>query len=77
MTLKAFFKPDSVAVIGASPNPSKLGHAVLKNIVEGGYGHHGKIHPINPGAGEILGYPAYREHSKVVGKKLQKKEPSC
>lgn len=59
MTLKAFFKPDSVAVIGASRNPAKLGHAVLRNIVEGGYGRHGAIYPINPKAEEILGYPAY------------------
>ena len=36
MNLQPFFKPDSVAVIGASRNPAKLGHAVLKNIVDGG-----------------------------------------
>lgn len=59
MTLEAFFEPDSVAVIGASPNPAKLGHAVLENIVECGYGRHGKIYPINPKAKEILGYPTY------------------
>jgi len=59
MTLKTFFEPDSVAVIGASPNPSKLGHAVLKNIVDGGYGRIGKIFSINPKATEILGSPAY------------------
>jgi len=59
MTLKAFFEPTSVAVIGASSNPAKLGHAVLKNIVEGGYGSHGKIYPINTKAREILGYTAY------------------
>jgi acetyl coenzyme A synthetase (ADP forming)-like protein len=57
--LDAFFKPESVAVIGASTNPSKLGHSVLKNLVEGGYAEVGKIFPINPGAGEILGYRAY------------------
>jgi len=56
MTLKAFFEPTSVAVIGASSNPAKLGHAVLKNIVEGGYVRHGKIYPINTKAREILGY---------------------
>jgi acetyltransferase len=59
MTLKAFFEPASIAVIGASSNPAKLGHAVLKNIVEGGYARHGKIYPINTQAREILGYPAY------------------
>ena len=59
MTLKAFFEPTSLTVIGASPNPAKLGHAVLKNIVECGYGRHGKIYPINPKAKDVLGYPAY------------------
>jgi acetate---CoA ligase (ADP-forming) len=58
-TLKAFFRPDSVAVIGASRDPAKLGHAVLKNIIDAGYGDHGRLYPINPGAKEIEGYPAY------------------
>jgi len=57
--LEAFFQPASVAVIGASSNPSKLGYAVLKNLVEGGYAQRGQIYPINPGGGEILGKPAY------------------
>jgi acetate---CoA ligase (ADP-forming) len=58
-TLKPFFDPDSVAVIGASSNPTKLGYAVLKNLVDGGYAQKGKVYPINPGAEEILGHPAY------------------
>jgi acetate---CoA ligase (ADP-forming) len=58
-TLKPFFDPDSVAVIGASSNPTKLGYAVLKNLVDGGYTQKGKVYPINPGAEEILGHPAY------------------
>ena len=57
--LKAFFEPASVAVIGASTDPAKLGHAVLKNLVEDGYARRGKVFPINPEANEILGYPAY------------------
>ena len=57
--MKAFFEPASVAVIGASTNPSKLGHIVLKNLVEGGYARHGEVYPINPKANEILGLPAY------------------
>ena len=57
--LKPFFQPDSVAVIGASGNPSKLGHAVLKNLVDGGYTQRGLVYPINPGAGSILGHRAY------------------
>ncbi|MGD8490982.1 MAG: CoA-binding protein, partial [Anaerolineae bacterium] len=35
--LRAFFEPDSIAVIGASANPTKLGYAVLRNLVEDGF----------------------------------------
>ncbi len=52
--LKYFFEPSSVAVIGASTNSSKLGYAVLENLVEGGYSNIGKIYPINPGAEKIF-----------------------
>lgn len=57
--LKYFFEPKSIAVIGASANPEKLGHAVVKNLVDGGYSRTGKVYPINPGAGEILGLQAF------------------
>ena len=57
--LEAFFQPASVAVIGASSDPQKLGYAVLKNLVEGGYAQRGKVFPINLTASEILGHPAY------------------
>ncbi|MDJ0752722.1 MAG: acetate--CoA ligase family protein [Ardenticatenaceae bacterium] len=59
MSLKSFFEPNSIAIIGASPNPDKLSHAVLKNLVDSGYGQEGKIFPVHPNAAEILGYPAY------------------
>nr|MBC8252445.1 acetate--CoA ligase family protein [Ardenticatenia bacterium] len=55
--LDTFFHPKSVAVIGASRDPEKLGYAVLANLKEGGY--QGHLYPINPRAGEILGLPAY------------------
>jgi acetyltransferase len=55
--LNNFFQPDSVAVIGASRDPEKLGYAVLNNLIEGGYG--GRLYPINPKAEEILGLEAY------------------
>jgi acetyltransferase len=57
--LNAFFQPESVAVIGASSNPAKLGFAVLKNLVTGGYAARGKVFPINPGGGEILGLKVF------------------
>lgn len=57
--LSFFFEPESVAVIGASTNTEKLGHAILRNLVEGGYIDVGRVYPINPNAEEILGLTAY------------------
>jgi len=53
-----FFNPKSIAVIGASGTPSKVGYNVLKNIIESNYS--GKLYPINPKANEILGKKAYK-----------------
>ena len=57
--LEPFFEPKSIAVIGASSNPEKLGHAVVRNLVEGGYLRVGEVYPINLEAGEILGLTAF------------------
>ncbi len=55
--LEPFYCPASVAVIGASRDESKLGHAVLKNLIQCGYD--GELYPINPNAEAILGHQAY------------------
>ena len=65
--LEAFFKPRSIAIIGASSNPAKLGYAVVRNLVEGGYAQHGRVYPINLGGGEILGCTAYPSVLDVPG----------
>ncbi len=52
------FSPKSLAVIGASRNPAKVGHTVLRNIVESGY--KGRVYPVNPKADEILGLKCYK-----------------
>lgn len=57
--IDTFFTPSSVAVIGASTNPEKLGYAVVKNLLDGGYARRGKVYPINPKASEILGFKVY------------------
>ena len=54
--LKPIFSPKSIAVIGASRSPTKLGFEILQNILVNGY--EGKVFPINPEAPEILGLQA-------------------
>ena len=67
MSLTEFFNPNSVAVIGASTDPRKLGYSVLENLIEGGYAAQGEIYPINLTATEILGVPAFPTVQDVPG----------
>ncbi|MEI6775710.1 MAG: acetate--CoA ligase family protein [Chloroflexales bacterium] len=55
--LETIFSPRSLAVVGASPDPERLGHVVLKNIIVNGYA--GSIYPIHPTATVVLDLPAY------------------
>jgi acetyl coenzyme A synthetase (ADP forming)-like protein len=56
-SLDRLFKPDSVAIIGASSKPGKIGYAVVEALNEGKY--EGKIFPVNLREKEILGHKAY------------------
>jgi len=56
--LDAFFRPRSVAVIGASAKPGKIGHEILRNLAL--YEYKGRVYPINPRAEEILGLKCYK-----------------
>ncbi len=55
--LDMFSNPRSIAVIGASADPQKLGNAVLVNLIESGFP--GEIYPINLKENEILDLKAY------------------
>jgi len=63
--IDAIFNPNSIAVIGASAEEKKVGHAVLKNLLQGFVG---KIYPINPSKNEILSLPCYPSVSVVPDK---------
>ncbi|MBU4301285.1 MAG: CoA-binding protein, partial [Actinobacteria bacterium] len=63
--LDEFFHPASVAVIGASRTPGKAGNTVVSNMLE--FGFEGRLYPVNPGAGEILGLRCYRSLLEVPG----------
>ncbi|MBO8137389.1 MAG: acetate--CoA ligase family protein [Desulfotomaculum sp.] len=61
--LKTFFNPNSVAVVGASAAPGKIGNAVMKNIISSKF--KGEIYPINPKGGYIEGIKTYRSLSEI------------
>ena len=56
--LTGLLRPKGIAIIGASTKPGKIGHTVVKNLIESGY--EGGIYPVNPSADEILGLKAYK-----------------
>ncbi|MDP6561355.1 MAG: acetate--CoA ligase family protein [Candidatus Peribacteraceae bacterium] len=59
----SLFEPKSIAVIGASPTEGKVGHDVLKNLIDEGYG--GDLFPINPKHEEVLGKKTYKSVKEV------------
>jgi acetyltransferase len=64
--LNKMFKPESVAVIGASNTPGKVGHIIVDNLINDGF--EGEIYPINPKGGEILGKKSIREYKRRTRK---------
>ncbi len=63
--LDGLFRPKSVAVIGASATPGKIGYSVVEALNNGKY--EGKIYPINLKIDEILGHKAYPTVGDVPG----------
>lgn len=53
--LDRLLNPSSIAIIGASSNPSKRGYHAIRALQEAGYAH--PIYPVNPRPGDILGLP--------------------
>jgi len=64
--LECLLDPKSIAVIGASDNPEKLGYVILENIKNSGF--KGSVYPINPKVDSILGYRCYKSVKDVPGK---------
>ncbi len=62
-SIDVLFNPRSIAVIGASNTRGKLGNDVMRNLIESEY--EGRIYPVNPKAGEILGQKAFRSVTDI------------
>jgi len=58
-SLELLLRPESIAVVGASRSPEKIGYQVVRNLLEAGFPRE-KIFPVNPHADEILGLKCYR-----------------
>lgn len=63
--LQAFFSPKTVAVIGASATPGKVGNAVVANMLAAGF--KGRLYPVNPKGGTIEDLPVTRSLGELPG----------
>lgn len=63
--LELLLYPKSIAIIGASRTPGKVGHEILVNILDGGL--EGQIVPVNPSADEILGLKCLHDLNAYTG----------
>lgn len=62
-SLLPFFRPRSVAVVGASRSPGSIGYQLIDSLVQADF--HGPIYPVNPKASEIAGLKAYHSMGEV------------
>lgn len=61
--LTKLFNPESIAVVGASRDEKKIGHIVLKNIVNSGF--RGQIFPVNPKANTVAGLACFADYKSL------------
>jgi len=61
--LHRFLNPNSVAVIGASATPGRVGHTLVTNLLRGGF--RGRVYPVNPRGGEIEGLKVFPDVTEV------------
>ncbi len=61
--IDAIFSPQSVAVVGASTTPGKVGHDIFANILRGRY--QGTLYPVNPTARSVLSVRAYASITEI------------
>ncbi len=59
------FNPQSIAVIGASKTKGKLGNDVMRNLIDSRF--NGRVYPINPRGGTLLGHKVHRSISEIAG----------
>ena len=63
--INAILRPKTIAVIGASTVPGKIGYTVVKGLLEAKYT--GKIYPVNTQGDELLGLKMYASVMDIPG----------
>lgn len=61
--IRYLFEPRSVAVVGASGTPGKIGYEVLKSVLLHGY--KGKVYPVNPSKKQVCGLKCYSSVGEI------------
>jgi acetyl coenzyme A synthetase (ADP forming)-like protein len=61
--LDYLFKPKSVAIVGASEDPSKISSVIFSNLIEAKF--EGEIYPVNPKYKELLGRKCYPDIASI------------
>ena len=64
-SLRPFFKPAGVAVVGASRDPESIGYRVLRHLIMNRF--NGPVYPVNPHAEVVGSVPAYSAVTEVPG----------
>jgi acetyltransferase len=64
-SLRPFFRPRSIAVIGATPDARKLGYVLARNVLGSDFGD--SVFLINPKGGRILGRRVYQSLADLPG----------
>ncbi len=64
-SLRSFFKPATVAVIGASRNPANIGRRILRALINDGF--LGAVYPVNPAADVVDGMRTYGSVAEIPG----------
>ncbi len=62
-SLEPFFRPESIAVIGASARAGSIGATVFRNLVEGGFA--GRAYPVNRSGAPVGGVAAVRSTAEL------------
>lgn len=62
-SIRPFFKPNSVAVVGASREPASIGYRIMDQLVTNHF--NGPVYPVNPKAGVICSIRAYKSVREI------------